>query len=163
MNYTISRINLPLLMFLPGSTRLFCTSRFYVLAKTLEALLEIPFKKDIYQLEEDPNLQHFDVELERVPGDLILYGLNSFSIVCPGFFFSVFLFKSQECYSKLNFPFAIFATFKVYQFSMPVWFPWSRLRNLLLALWNLARAVELSLGAYTRTSFEDAIKATSTS
>ena len=40
-------------MSLPGSTRLFRTSRFYVLAKTLEALLEIPFKKDIYQLEED--------------------------------------------------------------------------------------------------------------
>ena len=150
-------------MFLPGSTRLFCTSRFYVLAKTLAALLEIPFKKDIYQLEEDPNLQHFDGEFERVPGDLILYGLNSFSIVClSGNFFSVFL-KSQECYSKLNFPFAIFATFKVYQFSMPVWFPCSRLRNLLLALWNLARAGELGLGAYSCTSFEDAIKATSTS
>ena len=149
-------------MFLPGSTRLFCTSRFYVLAKTLAALLEIPFKKDIYQLEEDPNLQHFDGEFERVPGDLILYGPNSFSIVCPGIFFSVFL-KSQECYSKRNFLFAIFATFKVYQFSMPVWFPCSRLRNLLLALWNLARAVEPSLGSYSCTSFEDAIKATSTS
>ena len=78
-------------MFLPRSTRLFCTSRFYVLAKTLAALLEIPFKKDIYQLEEDPNLQHFDGEFERVPGDLILYGLNSFSIVCPGIFFQCFL------------------------------------------------------------------------
>ena len=77
-------------MSLPGSTRLFRTSRFYVLAKTLEALLEIPFKKDIYQLEEDPNLQQIDEEFERVPGDLILYGLNSFSVVCPGiFFFSV--------------------------------------------------------------------------
>ena len=91
MNYTISGINLPLLMFLLGSTRLFCTSRFYVLAKTLAALLEIPFKKDIYQLEEDPNLQHFDGEFERVPGDLILYGLNSFSFVCPGIFFQCFL------------------------------------------------------------------------
>ena len=79
-------------MFLPGSTRLFCTSHFYVLAKTREALLEIPLKNDIYQLEEDPNLQHFDEEFEKVPGDLDLYGLNSLSIVCPEiFFFQCFL------------------------------------------------------------------------
>ena len=138
MNYAISGINLPLLTFLPGSTRLFCTSRFYVLAKTREALLEIPLKKKekkkkkrhLSVKEEDRNFHRFDEEFERVPGDLNLYGLNSFSIVYPGFLVPVFL-KNQECYSKLNFRFAIFATFKVYRSSMPGWFPCSLLRNLL--------------------------------
>jgi len=32
-------------MFLPGSTHLFCTSRFYVLAKTREAQQETPKRK----------------------------------------------------------------------------------------------------------------------
>ena len=134
-------------MFLPGSTRLFCTSRFYVLAKTREALLEIPLKKEQHlSVRRGSKSPTFWLGVWKSPrrstslrSEFIFNGLSFFFF----FFFPVFL-KSQECYSKLNFPLAN---------------PCSLLRNLLLALWNLARAVEPSLGSYSCTFFEDVIKA----